>query len=354
MIKFHSGVDSALRAGGSTGKPRGCLSLYEVVKPKIESSETQDEYGHFVIEPLERGFGTTLGNALRRVILSGLTGAAVTQLQVEGVPHEFSTIPYMKEDAIDFALNVKALRLRPMTNQEGTLTLRVEGEGRVCAADIAPSADFEVVNPELHLATLESEEATLYVDFKIELGKGYVAATHSDGLPIGTIPIDAIFTPVRKMNYSVEQIRMGQQAGYERLVLDIWTDGTIPASQALSDGAQILLDQFSLFTAPTGVAPEEEAKPVSTIPPAVYDLSIEQVGFTQSITRRLKRNKITKMGELLEMTSSELLALDKFGTKSVQEVEECLKERGYSLAGTEQDEAQAEAEYQQDSDSEAE
>ena len=328
--------------------------MYEVVKAKIESSETQDEYGHFVIEPLERGFGTTLGNALRRIILNGLIGAAVTQLQVEGVPHEFSTIPHMKEDAIDFALNVKALRLRPLTNQEGTLTLRVEGEGHVCAADITPSADFEVVNPELHLATLESEEASLYVDFKIELGKGYVAASRSDALPIGTISVDAIFTPVRKMNYSVEPIRVGQQAGYERLILDIWTDGTISASQALSDGAQILLDQFSLFTAPTGVVPEEEAKPVSAIPPALYELSIEQMGFTQSITRRLKRNKITKMGELLEMTKNELLALDKFGTKSVQEVEECLAERGYSLVGTEQNEADAMVEDQQDSDSEAE
>lgn len=312
--------------------------MYQLLTPKIESTDGQGEFGHFVIEPLERGLGVTLGNALRRVLLSGLPGAAVTQLQVEGVPHEFSSIPHMKEDVIDFVLNVKALRLRPLTNREGALTLHVEGEGVVCAADITPSADFEIANPELHIATLESSEAKLHVDLKVELGKGYVAATHSDGLPIGTIPVDAIFTPVRKVNSSVEPVRVGQQAAYERLVLDIWTDGTISASEALNRGAKILQDMFSIFTTPSEAARPEEGKPISAIPPALYDLSIEQVGFTQSITRRLKRNKITKLGELLEMNRSELLALDKFGAKSVQEVEECLKERGYSLTGADQPE----------------
>jgi DNA-directed RNA polymerase subunit alpha len=331
--------------------------LYEVPTPRVVTSEGEEEHGHFVIEPLERGFGITMGNALRRVILSAIPGAAITQLRMEGIPHEFSALPHVKEDVIDFVLNVKALRLRPLTKQEGNLTLRVEGEGRVCGADIAPSADFEIANPELHLATLESNEARLHVDLKVEMGKGYVAAPQSDGLPIGAIPVDAIFTPVRKVNYSVEPLRVGQQAGYERLILDIWTDGTITALEALSKGAQVLQEQFSVFATPTEVVQPEEKKASSAIPPGLYDLSIEQVGFTQSITRRLKRNKITKMGELLEMTRAQLLALDKFGAKSVQEVEECLKERGYALAGAEppkSDTDDEEAEDQEDTDSEVE
>ena len=311
--------------------------MIETVEPKVERSYGEGSYGHFVIEPLERGNGITLGNALRRVTLGTLRGAAVTQIKIEGASHEFSVIPHMKEDVVDFLLNIKAIRLRPLTNREDTLSLRIEGAGRVCAGDITPSANFEIVNPELHLATLESSQAKLCVEFTVELGKGYVPAGQSDGLPIGVISMDAIFSPARKVNYSVEPVRVGQLTGYERLILDIWTDGTLSASEALDKGAGILIDQFSVFTTPRESQDREEKKQGPAIPRSLYDLSIDQAGFTQSITRRLKRNRITRLGELLEMSRSELLTLDKFGAKSVQEVELCLKERDYHLAGAEEE-----------------
>ena len=174
-----------------------------LVTPEVECVDSQDNYGRFVAEPLERGFGITLGNALRRVLLGSLLGAAVTWVRLEGIQHEFSVIPHAKEDTTEFLLNVKGLRLRSLTKQEGKLFLEVEGEGEIRASDIKPSADFEIVNPELHLITLDSAEAELSVEFDVKLGKGYEPASHTDGLPIGIIPVDAIFTPVLKVNYFV-------------------------------------------------------------------------------------------------------------------------------------------------------
>jgi DNA-directed RNA polymerase subunit alpha len=303
------------------------------VKTKIECSEIRDNYGCFVVEPLERGVGTTLGNALRRVILTALPGAAVNQVKIEGAPHEFSTIPHMKEDVVDFLLNVKALRLCPLTHRAGKLSLEVEGKGCVCAADIIPSADFEIANPELHLATLDSDEARLCVEFQVELGTGYIPATQSDGLPIGTIPIDAIFTPIRKVNYKVEPAHIGQQTGYDRLILEIWTDGTISPPDAFIEGAQILGDRFSTLAAQMERTKGEGKEEPSRLPVELYELSIEQVGFTQSLIRRLKRNRITKLGELLGKSEKELLSLEKFGSKSLEELRQSLKERGLSLTG---------------------
>lgn len=305
--------------------------MYELVRPKVECVKAERKYGCFVIQPLERGFGTTLGNSLRRVLLSSLPGAAVTKVRMESAAHEFSVITHMKEDVIDFILNVKALRLRSLTSRDGKLVLNVEGEGHVCAADIAPSADFEVANPELHLATLQSDEAKLYVELDAEIGKGYIPASRSNGFPIGTIPVDAIFTPVSKVNYTIEPMRIGQQTGYEKLILDVWTDGTVTPREALSGASDILVDQFVALTATDEPAVEEERKAVPTISPALYDMPIEQVGLSQSIVRRLRRNKITKLGELLEKTKEDLLSLEKFGTKSVDEVDKSLQEMGLVL-----------------------
>jgi len=310
--------------------------LYQVVKPKIERGEVEGNHGCFVIQPLERGFGTTLGNSLRRILLAALPGAAVTQVRVNGVPHEFSVVPNMREDAIDFILNLKGLRIRPLGNREGSLSLNVEGEGYVCAADIMPSADFEIANPELHLATLDSDEAKLDVELTVELGKGYVPATHGDGVPRGVIPIDAIFTPVTRVSYSVEGTRLGQQTGYEKLILEIWTDSTVQPADAINKAAQILMDQLSALTVTAVTAEEEEKNQITpSIPSALYEMGIDQIGLSQSIIRRLRRNKITKLGELLEKSREELLALEKFGARSAEEVEKCVQERGFFLRGSE-------------------
>lgn len=300
--------------------------MYQLVKPELECVESEANYGRYVAEPLEKGFGITLGNALRRVILGSLPGAAVTEVKIEGVQHEFAAIPYLREDGIDFMLNVKNLRLRAVSGREGKLLLEANGAKEVRAGDISPSADFDVINPDLHLATLTSEDAKLRVEFTIGLGKGYEPASH-DGLAIGAIPVDAIYTPVRKINYQVEPTRAGQQGGYERLVLDIWTDGSISPNDALAGGVQILVEQLSRLTIKV-----EGAAELAPVSPELRDLAIDQVGFTQSIVRRLKRNRVNSLGELLTKTREELLSLENFGPKSLEEVEKALAEKGLSLS----------------------
>jgi len=307
--------------------------LSHLATPKVACVESKDNYGRFVAEPLERGFGITLGNALRRVLLSSLLGAAVTWVKIEGIQHEFSTIPYVKEDATEFLLNVKALRLRSITGQDGRLLLEAEGERKVYARDIKPSADFEIANPELYLATLDSTEARLYVEFNVMLGKGYVPATHTNGLPIEIIPVDAIFTPVHKVNYLIEPARVGEHTEYEKLVLDIWTDGTISAVEALNQGVQILTEQLSFFT-PIVLAPTEELeeKPAAlAVSVEQYEMPLERLGLSPRVFNCLRRNKITKVGQLLEKSEQELLSLKKLGRKSLEEIQQYLKERGLAL-----------------------
>jgi len=288
--------------------------LSEVASPQIECTEISEKYGRFVIEPLERGFSITLGNALRRVLLSSLPGAAVTWIRIEGVQHEFSTIPGMKEDTIEFLLNIKALRLRSLFPRAGKVILEAEGEGRVLAGDIKSSADFEVVNPDLHLATLDSPDAKLIVEFNVEQGKGYVPAGKSDDLPLGAIPVDAIFTPVRKVNYSVEPTRVGQVSGYERLILELWTDGTISPIEAMSQSAQILIEQFQLFyelaSVPLRVGEKQPRLPISL---EQYNMPIEQLGLSVRTFNCLKRAGIAKVGELFERSEEELLTIKNFG-----------------------------------------
>jgi DNA-directed RNA polymerase subunit alpha len=282
-------------------------------------------------EPLDSGFGITLGSALRRVLLSSLPGVAVTWVKIDGVQHEFSTIPHMKEDIIEFLLNVKALRLRPLASWNGKLDLEATGEGLVVAGDIKPSADFEVVNPELHLATLDSPESRLVVEFNVERGKGYVRAGRGDGLPIGVLPMDAIFSPIRKVNYTAEPTRVGQVSTYERLILEVWTDGTISAIEAVSQAGHILIGQFQLFR-DLGRFPREvgEIRSPLPIPPEQYELPIEQLNFSVRTANCLRRVGITKVGDLLEKDEKELLAIRNFGHRALEEVREQFKALGLS------------------------
>jgi len=299
--------------------------LQESITPRIECEDSSENYGKFVVEPLAPGFGVTLGNSLRRVLLSSLLGAAVTAVKIEGVQHEFATIPYVKEDVIEFLLNVKELRLKALSDRPGRLFLEVTGEGTVCAGDIKPSADFEIVNPELHLATLDSSDASLDVVFYVEQGKGYVPAGRGDGLPLGVIPVDAIYTPVRRVNYSVEKTRVGQVSNYDRLILELWTDGTTSPSEALSESAEILVSHFSLFYG-LGKAPVEGEKVIApAIPPEQYEIPLEQLGLSARTFNSLRRSGITKVGELLEKSDDELLGLRSFGQKSLDEVKERLE-----------------------------
>jgi len=299
--------------------------LLEDVVPKIECEDISENYGKFIIEPLEPGFGVTVGNSLRRVLLSSLRGAAVTAVKIEGVQHEFTTISHVKEDVIEFLLNVKELRLKAFSERSGRLFLEVKGEGTVCAGDIKPSADFEVVNPELHLATLDSPDAFLDVVFYVEQGKGYVPAGRGDGLPLGVIPVDAIYTPVRRVNYSIEKTRVGQVSNYDRLILEVWTDGTTLPSEAVSQSAEILVNHFALFY-DLGKAPVEGEKlPIPAVPPEQYEMPLEQLGLSARTFNSLRRSGITKVGELLEKSDADLLGLRSFGQKSLDEVKERLE-----------------------------
>ena len=307
--------------------------MSDLAIPKIECVESKENFGRFIAEPLEKGFGITLGNALRRVLLGYLPGAAVTAVKIEGIHHEFSTIPHVKEDTTEFLLNVKALRLKSLSGQPGKLTLEVEGTGQACAADINPSTDFEIVNPELYLATLDSPEARLYVEFDVELGTGYKEAEPSDNLPIGTIPVDSIFTPTRKVNFTIEPTHIGREISRERLSLEIWTDGTISPLDALSHSAEILIKQLSPFAEYAEISLIELEKKAFrlSIPEEKYNMSVEQLDLSVRTINCLRRASITTVGELISKEEKELLRLRNFGQKSSQEINERLKSLGLSL-----------------------
>jgi len=327
------------------------LVEYEI--PKIECEALSEDYGRFRAEPLERGFGITLGNALRRVLLSSLEGAAITWVRVEGIQHEFSSLPHVKEDATEFLLNVKEIRLRALSDRPGKLTLQVAGEGRVCAGDIQVPPDFEIVNPELHLATLDSADAGLSVDFNVEHGKGYRPGGHDEGLPIGMIPVDAIFTPVRKVSYDVEPLRIGQETNYDRLILEVWTDRTIPPMEAVSRSAQILVKYLSYFSDLTKISKGiAERKPLAglAIPAEQYNIPIDDLNLSVRTRNCLKRANITKVGEVLEMSEDDLLTIRNFGQKSLHELRERLAEFGFVtptlVEETAEEESEGEAELE--------
>ena len=321
-----------------------------LVVPKIECVESGDNFGRFIAEPLEKGFGVTLGTALRRVLLGYLAGAAVTQVRIEGIQHEFSTIPHAKEDTLEFLLNVKALRLRALSSRPGTLTLEVEGEGQVCAADIKPSTDFEVINPELYLVTLDSPEAHLYVEFDIDLGVGYREAGSSNNLPVGTIPVDAIFTPIWKVNFTVEPTHVGQETSRERLCLEVWSDGTISPTDAIGQAATTLVEQLSPFVDYPRVSQmkAEELGIPATVLDERYAIPMEQLDLSVRTMNCLRRAGITTVGELIAKGVKEMMSLRNFGQKSKQELEERLMTLGLSLSGEITDETAQSEEVEED------
>ncbi|MFH1775263.1 MAG: DNA-directed RNA polymerase subunit alpha [Chloroflexota bacterium] len=322
--------------------------MSRLVVPKVECIESTEEFGRFQVEPLEKGFAVTLGNALRRVLLAYLQGAAVTWVKVDGIQHEFTTIPYMKEDAIEFLLNVQALRIKPLSEQPGKLTLEVAGGKQVTAADIKPSADFEIVNPELYLATLDSPEAKLYVEFDVELGEGYRSAEAGDNMPIGTIPVDAIFAPVRKVNFTIESIHIGRETSRERLYLEVWTDGTMAPIDAVSEGARILAEQLTPFTSCAQVSlAGEEGGLQTSIPREEYNMPVEQLNLSVRTMNCLRRGGITTVGELITKGEKELMVLRNFGKRSKQEIEERLAEIGLSLASEAMD-GEAEEQFEEE------
>jgi len=311
----------------------------ESVVPQLTVDEETEKYARLIAEPLESGYGITLGNALRRVLLSSLEGAAITSVRVEQVHHEFSTIAGLQEDTTEFLLNCKEIRLRALSNRSGSISLDVEGPCEVTAGDLQVPADFEVVNPELHLATIDVPKARLNVEFHAELGKGYVPAGSIEGLPIGVIPVDAIFTPVRKVNYRVEKTRVGQSTNFDRLILEIWTDGTVGPVEALGQSADILIQQFELFSqmGPRDYVPSYGGTQSVGSPsvggllmaPDRYNTPIEDLQLSVRAYNCLKRSGLMTVGQVLEKTEDELLALRNFGRKSYDELRDRLIELGY-------------------------
>ncbi len=301
-------------------------------EPKIEVEEIEEDCARIVAAPLAAGFGITLGNALRRVLLSSLPGAAVTSVRIEGVQHEFSTMANVKEDTIEFLLNVKELRLRALSDRPGTLILDVSGrEGEITAADLQVPEHYEVINQELHLITMDSPKGQLHVELNVEPGRGYVPAGQVDGLPIGVIPLDAVFSPVRKVNYKVGRTRVGQETNYDRLEMEVWTDGTIGAVDAVSRSAEILSEQFRVF-AHMGQPPlpvvERGLGAGVVLTPERYNMPIEDLNLSMRAYNCLRRSGLMTVGQVLEKSEEELLSLRNFGRKSYEELRDKLNELG--------------------------
>jgi len=305
--------------------------LEETPNPEIRVVEIRDGYGRFAVEPLEPGYGNTLGNPMRRVLLTSIPGSAVTWLKIEGVLHEFSTIPHMKEDVTEFLISVKAIRLKSLVQRPGKLRLDIAREGAVNAGDISVTSDFEIVNPDLHLATMESSSGQLSVEFNVEQGKGFVTAGNAEGLPIGVLPVDAIFSPVRKVNYFVESMRVGQTTNYERLIIDVWTDGTVSPVDAVKKGAELLLEQFFLFANADKAGEGTPDRPsfTATIPMEQYNTPIEKLDLSSRTLNCLKRSNMNKVGQVLEVDEADLLKIRNFGTKSLNELNAKLRDMGF-------------------------
>ncbi|HEY5639150.1 MAG TPA: DNA-directed RNA polymerase subunit alpha [Dehalococcoidia bacterium] len=306
-------------------------------EPLIEVEESADDYARIVASPLLPGFGITLGNALRRVLLSSLPGAAITSVRIEGIQHEFSTIPNIKEDSIEFLLNVKEIRLRALSDRAGMLVLDHSGRGGpVTAGDIQLPEHFEIVNPDLYLATIDGKSSKLYVEFNVEQGRGYVPAGQVDGTQLGVIPVDAIFSPVRKVNYHIEHTRVGQATNYDKLTIELWTDGTISGSEAVSKSADILIEQFKLFShmgRPAMPTVERGLGAGIQLSPDKYNMAIEDLNLSMRAYNCLRRSGLMTIGQVLEKSEEELLALRNFGRKSYDELRERLDELGLLPAG---------------------
>lgn len=308
-----------------------------MVLPKIEGEATSQKYGRFVISPLEQGYGITIGNSLRRVLLSSLPGAAVTSIRVSGVHHEFSAIPFVREDMTQFILQVKQLRLKLFDAESARLRLEVRGEGTITAADIICPPEVEIVNPDLYLFTVDSPEAQFEVEFTVQSGRGFSPSEDRGRLPIGELPVDAIFSPIRRVNYDVERARVGQKTNYDRLILEIWTDGTIRPEEAMSQAAEILMKHLIIIAGVSeeSLVPqveEEVAADPNALPPEIYETPIEALDLSVRVFNSLKRTGITNVGEVLEMLErgpDAMLAIRNFGEKSLDELITRLKEKGF-------------------------
>ena len=317
-----------------------------MVMPKIEREAVARNYGKFVISPLEAGYGITVGNALRRVLLGSLDGAAVTSVRITDVPHEFTDIPGVREDVLQLMLNIKKLRLIIHDTDSARLRLEVKGEGVVTAADIMAPAEVEIVNPELYLLTVDDDKAHIEIEMNVERGRGYSPSDERERLPIGELPADAIFNPVRRVHFEVGRARVGQDTSFDRLIMEIWSDGTIKPEEALSKSAQILMAHLRDISGVTEeslmvkVAEEEEPRLASEI----YETPIENLDLTVRVFNSLKRTGITSVGEVIDMLEKgeeAMLSIRNFGEKSLDELKERLQEKGYLEDGT-QEAAEAE------------
>ena len=310
--------------------------MIEIEKPTIECIYSQEEpnYGKFVVEPLERGYGTTLGNSLRRILLSSLPGAAVTSVKIDGILHEFSTIPGVKEDVTEIILNLKKLAVRLNGENTKRVIINAVGPKEVTAADIIGDADMEIFNPELHIATLE-ENATLVMEINLARGRGYVPAEQNkdENTPIAIIPVDSIFTPVRKVNFTVENTRVGQVTDYDKLILEIWTDGSIAPDEGVSIGAKIMQEHLALFIGLTDstesmeimVEKEEDQKEKA------LEMTIEELELSVRSFNCLKRAAINTVEELTHRSEEDMMKVRNLGKKSLDEVKHKLEELGLSL-----------------------
>jgi DNA-directed RNA polymerase, alpha subunit, bacterial and chloroplast-type len=306
--------------------------MLEMEKPRIEcvDKDPDNNYGRFVIEPLERGYGTTLGNSLRRVLLSSLPGAAVTSIKIDGVLHEFSTIPGVLEDTTEMILNIKQMVLRYDGNERKLIHMAQTGPKNVCAGDIEPDGEIEILNPDLHIASLD-KDGKLEIEMTVERGRGYVSADQQPQKNtdiVGLIPVDSIYTPVTKVNYSIENTRVGKRTDYDKLILEIWTNGSIRPEEAISLSSQILIEYLKLFTEIDDtyseveilVEKEEEKKD------KVLEMSIEELELSVRASNGLKRASINTVGDLIEKTREEMSKIRNLGQKSLEEIEKKLKE----------------------------
>ena len=311
--------------------------MIEIEKPRIECIETptDDSYGKYVIEPLERGYGTTLGNSLRRVLLSSLPGTAVTSIRISGIQHEFSTIPGVKEDVTEIVLNIKRIIARLHSDEPKTVYIEASGECEVTAGDIKADGEVEILNPELHIATL-GPDASLSMELTLDHGRGYVPADKNKNPQqiIGTIPVDSIYTPVLKVNYAVENTRVGNQTDFDKLTLEVWTDRTITPRDAVSLGAKILVDHFTLFTDLSDSIGSRSTvvEKVETQRDKVLEMTIEELDLSVRSFNCRKRANINTVEDLISKTQDEMIKVRNLGRKSLEEVEHKLAMMGLSLA----------------------
>ena len=314
--------------------------MVEIQKPRIECIENagDESYGKYVVEPLERGYGTTIGNSLRRILLSSLPGTAVTTIKIAGVQHEFSTIPGVKEDVTEIVLNVKGIIAKLYSEGVKTVYIEASGEGVVTAGDIKADSDVEVLNPEHHIATL-GPDATLNMELTLSQGRGYITADRNKPAQtiIGVIPVDSVYTPVRKVNYTVENTRVGDATDYDKLTLEVWTNGTISARDAVSLGARILVDHFTLFTdlSETMGSKATVVERETTQRDKVLELTIEELDLSIRSFNCLKRANINTVEDLISKTEDEMMKVRNLGRKSLEEVINKLAMMGLSLASDE-------------------